>query len=165
MSKYTNREIAERSGLWDEYYNTRGMMPFDDHTFDERLAALDRDYPEDDEAELLAMKAASASGKKGGRAKSEAKTKAEQIIEDIRAQGFDDQQILDGLCDGEALTNLGYTDDDQEDIEAACDIIRGKLAAKLLGKKGGKVKSQAKTKTAVENGKKGGRPKKKPPVA
>ena len=32
--------------------------------------------------------------------------------------------------------------------------------AKQLGKKGGKVKSEAKTKAVRENGKKGGRPKK-----
>lgn len=40
------------------------------------------------------------------------------------------------------------------------DIYDTKIAAATLGRKGGKAKSEAKTKAARENGKKGGRPRK-----
>lgn len=55
------------------------------------------------------------------------KTTAQEIIEELREQGFDDQQILYALEDGATLADLGYTDDDQEAIEDAHEIIRQQL--------------------------------------
>lgn len=55
------------------------------------------------------------------------KTTAQEIIDDLRNEGFDDQQILYALEDGAALADLGYTDDDQEAIEEAYEIIRQQL--------------------------------------
>lgn len=54
-------------------------------------------------------------------------TTACEIIEALREEGYDNQQILDALEDGAALADLGYTDDDQEAIEEAHEIIRKKL--------------------------------------
>jgi len=52
MNKYTNIEIADDEGLWDEYFNTRALDPFNSNTFEERIAALNEAYPEqiDEEA-------------------------------------------------------------------------------------------------------------------
>ena len=46
MSKHTNEQIAESEGLWNDYYNTSALMPFGDCTFEQRMEALERDYPE-----------------------------------------------------------------------------------------------------------------------
>jgi len=47
MSRYTNEQIASNEGLWDEYYNIHATDPFDDNTYEERLVALNRDYPDE----------------------------------------------------------------------------------------------------------------------
>lgn len=47
MSKrFTNKQIASNEGLWNEYYNTSATDDFNANTYEERLAALNRDYPE-----------------------------------------------------------------------------------------------------------------------
>lgn len=49
-----------------------------------------------------------------------------EVIQTIRDSAFEEltlRQILAVLEDGEALTNLGFTDDDQEAIEEAHDSI------------------------------------------
>lgn len=87
-------------------------------------------------------------------------TKTESAIKDLRAQGLDDKAILDVLCDGAALESIGLGDEDQEDIENAFSAIRTSRAAAALGKKGGRVKSEAKAAAVRANGAKGGRPRK-----
>jgi len=54
---------------------------------------------------------------------------------------------------GKKLVSLAFRLAEQAREEALSDM------AKQLGKKGGSVKSEAKTKAVRENGKKGGRPK------
>ena len=55
MSKYTNAQIAASLELWNEYFNTSGLMTDDEFyamRLDERLAMLDKAYPDynDDDA-------------------------------------------------------------------------------------------------------------------
>ena len=49
-------------------------------------------------------------------------SKATELVESIRAEGYDDRAIADALCDGAYLETLGgeYT---QEDIEEAYSIV------------------------------------------
>ncbi len=47
--------------------------------------------------------------------------KAQQIIDDLKNQGFDIFQIKDALLDGEFLSGL---DASQDDIEEAYDLVR-----------------------------------------
>lgn len=57
--------------------------------------------------------------------KSMSKT-AQDIIDIIRAAGAeDDQAIIDTLEDGATLLALGITDDDQEAVEEAHDMLKG----------------------------------------
>lgn len=50
---------------------------------------------------------------------------AQDIIDIIREAGAEDpQSIRDALCDGEALGRLGITDEDQEAVEEAYDIMQ-----------------------------------------
>ena len=51
-------------------------------------------------------------------------SKTTDAIETMRAEGFDTKQIIDALCDGEALTALGLDDEDQADIEDAVADLR-----------------------------------------
>lgn len=54
MSKYTNAQIAGSLELWNEYFNTSGLMTDDEFnamSIDERIAMLDKAYPDDDEAD------------------------------------------------------------------------------------------------------------------
>ncbi len=55
-------------------------------------------------------------------------SKAADLIQSIRDEGFDDQAIDDALCDGAYLATLGdaYS---QEDIEEAHGIMIRKIAA------------------------------------
>jgi hypothetical protein len=46
-------------------------------------------------------------------------SKTESAIKDLQAKGFDNNAILDALCDGSALEYMGLDDDDQTDIEEA----------------------------------------------
>ncbi len=47
--------------------------------------------------------------------------KATELIDDLRAQGYSDNQIQDALCDGEYLATIPeYT---QDDIEEAYYIV------------------------------------------
>lgn len=58
------------------------------------------------------------------------KKNAEQIIEMIREAGAeDDRALLTAMEDGEALVELGITDDDQESLEEAHDIISKRLSS------------------------------------
>jgi hypothetical protein len=49
MSRHTNTQIAASKDLWDEYYNTSAFPEngFSMFTYDERLAMLDADYPDE----------------------------------------------------------------------------------------------------------------------
>ena len=67
--KYTNEEIARNENLWDEYYNTSGLCAFNSISFEERLADLNRDYPD-------ISSAAATLGRKGGKSRSPAKVDA-----------------------------------------------------------------------------------------
>ena len=54
MSQYTNAQIAASLELWNEYFNTSGLMTDDEFramSLDERIAMLDKAYPDDDEAD------------------------------------------------------------------------------------------------------------------
>lgn len=54
MSKYTNAQIAASLELWNEYFNTSGLMTDDEFyamRLDERIAMLDKAYPDDGEAD------------------------------------------------------------------------------------------------------------------
>lgn len=51
-------------------------------------------------------------------------SKTTDAIETMKADGFDSKQIIDALCDGDTLTALGLTDDDQSDIEDAVSNLR-----------------------------------------
>lgn len=54
---------------------------------------------------------------------------AQEIISAIRDAGAkDSQSILDVLCDGAALLAMGITDDDQEAVEEAWEIIKAERA-------------------------------------
>lgn len=44
--------------------------------------------------------------------------KGQQIVDDLRAQGYSDEQIKDALCDGEYLSTTDYTQDEIEDAYA-----------------------------------------------
>ena len=51
MSKYTNAQIAASLKLWNEYFNTSGLMTDDEFyamRLDERIAMLDKAYPDDE---------------------------------------------------------------------------------------------------------------------
>ena len=85
-------------------------------------------------------------------------TKTQSVVVELKAKGFSDQDIIDGLCDGEALASLGLSDDDQADIEVAVEALRRSIAARALGS----AKSAKKAKSSAENGKLGGRPKNSP---
>ncbi len=56
-------------------------------------------------------------GRQGG--KERKMTRTEEVIETLRSEGFSTQQIIDALCDGQALEELGLTDEDQTDVECA----------------------------------------------
>jgi len=45
--------------------------------------------------------------------------KIESIIEELREDGFDNEQIEEFLEDGEAMAKYGITDEDQADVEEA----------------------------------------------
>lgn len=49
--------------------------------------------------------------------------RATDIINTYKAEGFDSKQIKDFLCDGEALAVEGFTDEDQDAIDYAYDLI------------------------------------------
>lgn len=52
MSQYTNAQIAANLELWNEYFNTSGLMTDDEFramSLDERIAMLDKAYPDDNE--------------------------------------------------------------------------------------------------------------------
>ncbi len=55
---------------------------------------------------------------------------AQKIIDDLKKEGYDLQQIKDALCDGAWLAEAGYTDEDQEVIEEAYDLIKKEIAYK-----------------------------------
>lgn len=84
-----------------------------------------------------------------------------EIVDGLTAKGYDDKSIRDFLCDGEALTAEGYMDDDQGAIEEAYSMVTTRMAASVLGRKGGSVKSPAKSAAAVARNarrKAGGKP-------
>lgn len=43
-------------------------------------------------------------------------TQANRIIEDLEAEGFDGQQIIDAMCDGEALGKSGISQEVAEEV-------------------------------------------------
>lgn len=52
MSKYTNAQIAASLKLWNEYFNTSGLMADDEFnvmSLDERIAMLDEAYHDDED--------------------------------------------------------------------------------------------------------------------
>ena len=49
---------------------------------------------------------------------------AQQILDAIREFNTDKQAMLDALCDGAALEAIGVTDDDQEAVEEAYQIVK-----------------------------------------
>ena len=54
MAKYTNAQIAASLELWDEYFNTSGLMSeeeFQAMSLAERIAMLDEAYPDNAEDE------------------------------------------------------------------------------------------------------------------
>ena len=51
-------------------------------------------------------------------------TKIDAMVEQLKDDGHTDRQIADFLCDGEALAACGFTDDDQDDIEAAYAALK-----------------------------------------
>lgn len=51
-------------------------------------------------------------------------TKIDAMVDRLKDDGYDDSQIADFLCDGEALEACGFTDDDQDDIEAAYTALK-----------------------------------------
>ena len=48
-------------------------------------------------------------------------------IEVLRSTGFSDTDIIDALCDGSALADLGLGDDDQSDIENELSELRSAI--------------------------------------
>lgn len=44
-------------------------------------------------------------------------SKTSEMVAKLKKEGYDNGQIADFLCDGEALAACGFTDDDQSDIE------------------------------------------------
>ena len=46
MNAPRNEQIATSETMWDEYYNTLALTPFDSMSYEERLAELNRDYPD-----------------------------------------------------------------------------------------------------------------------
>jgi hypothetical protein len=52
------------------------------------------------------------------------KSAAEIKKEALEAAGGDVRAAINALCDGTYLAEAGYTDDDQEAIEIACDELR-----------------------------------------
>ena len=83
-------------------------------------------------------------------------TKTQSVVVELKAKGFSDQDIIDGLCDGEALGSLGLSDKDRPDVEAAVASLRRSIAARALGS----AKSEKKARSSARNGRLGGRPKK-----
>jgi hypothetical protein len=60
---------------------------------------------------------------------------AQDIIDTIideASEGLTNEQILAVLEDGQALAELGFTDDDQEAIEEAYDIVKNRLVNKVF---------------------------------
>jgi len=51
--------------------------------------------------------------------------KVEQIVERAFEDGYDVGQIMDFLCDGEAMAEFGITDEDQADVEEAFYKLKG----------------------------------------
>lgn len=60
-------------------------------------------------------------GHKSGKYWRRKMTKGQQIVEDLRTEGYSDDQIKDALCDGEYLATTDFL---QPDVEEAYYIIQ-----------------------------------------
>lgn len=50
------------------------------------------------------------------------KKRAEELVNDLRKEGYDYKQIMDALSDGEYLKSQGYTDSDTNLIDYAYSL-------------------------------------------
>jgi hypothetical protein len=59
-------------------------------------------------------------------------TTAKEIIENLKSCGSTDTKaMIEALCDGAYLTEAGYTDEDQEAIEEAVEILKNENKMRL----------------------------------